>query len=128
MFVVAFAYPHAADRPFDMQHCLDVHLPMGVALCRRHLDIIPEKIVVYGPLAGGDGAPPLLSAASHCYFSTRTDAETFLKLFAVPEAAKKLIADFPKYTCGPPQVLIGTVTELGDMPLLCDQAEHRGLI
>jgi hypothetical protein len=128
MFVVTFAYPHAENRPFDMQHFLDVHLPMGVALCRRHLGIIPEKIVVYGPLAGGDGAVPLLSAASHCYFRTRTDAETFLKLFAVPEAAQKLTADFPKYTSGPPRVLIGPVRELGDMPQLCDLAERRGLI
>ena len=128
MFAVAFAYPHAADRPFDMQHFLDVHLPMGVALCRRHLGIIPEKIIVHGPLADGAGAVPILSAMSQVWFRTRPEAETFLQLFAVPEAAEKLIADFPRYTCGPPQVLIGTVTELGDMPLLCDQAESRGLI
>jgi len=128
MFVVTFAYPHAANRPFDMRHFLDVHLPMGVALCRRHLGLIPEKIVVHGPLAGGDGAAPILGAASHCYFRTRPEAETFLTLFTVPEAAEKLIADFPKYTSGPPSVLIGAVTELGDMPLLCDQAERRGLI
>lgn len=128
MFVVAFAYPASGDQDFNLRHFLDVHLPMGVALCRRHLGLIPEKIVVHGPLEGGGGATPILAAVSQVYFRTRLDAETFLTLFSVPEAAQKLIADFPRYTSGPPQVLIGEVTELPDMPELCRRAKELGLI
>jgi hypothetical protein len=128
MFVVAFAYPHADARPFDLRHFLDVHLPMGVALCQRHLDLTPEKIVVHGPLRAGDGAAPILGAVSHVYFRTLDEAEKFLTLFAYPEAAQKLIADFPNYTAGPPQVLIGEVHGLDDIQGLCDQALTRGLI
>lgn len=128
MYVVAFAYPESAALPFDLKHFLDVHLPMGVGLCRRHLGIIPEKIVVHGPLEGAGGTAPILSCVSQVYFTKRADAETFLTLFSVPEAAEKLIADFPKYTCGQPQVLCGPVTELPDMPGLCDLGEQRGLL
>lgn len=127
MFVVAFAYPHSDSQAFDLRHFLDVHLPMGVGLTRKHLGIIPEKIVVHGPLDGG-GAAPILAAVSHVYFKTRADADTFLTLFTVPEAAEKLIADFPRYTAGAPQVLVGEILELPDMPGLCDLAERRGLI
>lgn len=128
MFVVSFAYPWSASQAFDMRHFLEVHLPMGVGLTRRHLGIIPEKIVVHGPLCGGGGEAPILAAISQVYFRTRADAETFLTLFSVPEAAEKLIADFPKYTSGPPQVLLGEVQELPDMPGLCDLGERRGLL
>lgn len=128
MFVVAFAYPESAGRPFDLRHFLDVHLPMGVALCRRHLQLIPEKIVVYGPLQDGAGGTPILSTVSQVYFRTRAEAEKFLTLFSVPEAAEKLGADFLKYASSPPRVLIGEITEIPDMPGLCDRAEGRGLI
>jgi hypothetical protein len=116
MHVVAFAYPAAGRDSFNLRHFLDVHLPLGVGLCRKHLNLVPVKIVVHGPLADGAGGDPSLGAVSQVYFRTRAEAEKFLTLFSYPEAAQKLIADFPNYTSGPPAVVIGEVTELGDMP------------
>jgi len=116
MYVVAFAYPAAGRDSFKLKHFLEVHLPLGVGLCRKHLNLVPVKIVVHGPLADGAGGDPALGAVSQVYFHTRAEAEKFLTLFSFPEAAQKLIADFPNYTSGAPAVLIGEVSEFGDLP------------
>ena len=123
MYMVAFLYPNADGVEFDLGHFVDVHLPLGVGLTAKHLGLKPEKIVIYAPVAGVDGdrnSSPH-SAISSVFFHSRDEAERFVGLFEIEEAARRLGEDFPNYTPGPPEVIVAQVTELTDMDALIEQ-------
>lgn len=117
MYIVAFMYPSAGEQPFDYDHFVNVHLPMGVGLTEKYLNIKPEKIVVFTPITGGDGelSSSPYCAISSCYFASEEDAKKFATLFTFEEAARRLSADFANYTPGAPEVIISRVHELSDM-------------
>lgn len=117
MYMVAFLYPNAPGRKFDYEHLVNAHLPLGVGLTYKHLKIMPTKIVVYSPVHGADNTieSSPYSAITNVYFETRDEAEIFLGLFDVEEAARRLSEDFPNYTPGPPSVLMACVSEVTDM-------------
>ena len=113
---------------FDYDHLVNVHLPLGVGLTEKHLKIKPKKIVIYSPVHGPDNTPESSphAAITNVYFDTKEEAETFLRLFEVEEAARRLSEDFPNYTAGPPSVLLARVSEVTDMEaLISDFAAHH---
>ena len=117
MYIVAFMYPSADDQPFDYDHFVNVHLPMGVGLTEKYLHIKPKKIVVFTPITGGDGelSSSPYCAISSCYFDEEEDAKTFATLFSYEEPERQLSADFANYTPCAPEVIISRVHELSDM-------------
>lgn len=117
MHIVAFMYPGKAGTKFDVNHFLRVHLPMGLSLTRKHLQLVPKKIVVYTDDTGAGRNAELSPylAISSVFFDEEEDAKTFAGLFSVEEAARLLSADFPNYTPAPPHVLVAKVTELHDL-------------
>lgn len=117
MYMVAFCYPNGEARKFDYEHLVNKHLPLGVGLTHKHLNIKPLKIVAYHPMRGADNTEQSspYSAITSVYFENKEDAEKFLRLFEVEEAARLLSEDFPNYTPGPPSVLFAEVSEITDM-------------
>ena len=116
MHMVAFMYPNRPGETFNYDHFVKVHLPLGVGLTKKHLDLKPKKIVVYAPTRSSDpNAQAPYIAISSVFFETQAEADKFARLFEVEEAARRLSADFPNYTPAPPEVLVAKVSELTDM-------------
>ena len=125
MYMVAFMYPNKPGGTFDYEHFVNVHLPLGLSLTRKHLKLTPKKVVVYSPIwnVGNPAAPLPYITISSVFFETKADAEKFSGLFGVEEAACLLSADFPNYTPGPPDVMMAEVTELTDIDAVI--AHHK---
>ncbi|MBS0419402.1 MAG: hypothetical protein JSR66_16955 [Proteobacteria bacterium] len=120
MYMVAFMYPNKAGGTFNLEHFLEVHLPLGLHQTFKHLALKPVKLVVYSPtwnVGYPQGLLPYI-AISSVFFNTRAEAEKFAGLFGFEEAARLLSADFPNYTPGPPDVMMAEVTELTDIDAL----------
>ena len=121
MYMVAFMYPSDPatkdSSEFDYEHFVNVHLPMGLALTRKYLDIQPEKIVVYDPITDGEGTfnNRPYCAISSVFFNSEADAKTFCTLFSYEEAARRLSEDFANYTPAAPDVIMAQVKELNDI-------------
>ncbi len=126
MYMVAFLYPNAENGNFNYEHFVTVHLPLGLALTKKHMNIKPKKIVVYSPTRGADGTPETAAhiTISCVYFETEEEANIFSGLFSYEEAARLLSEDFPSYTPCPPDVLISKVTELTDMDGFIDTGKR----
>lgn len=120
MYMVAFMYPNKVGGTFNLEHFLEVHLPLGLHQTFKHLALKPVKLVVYSPtwnVGYPQGLLPYI-AISSVFFNTRAEAEKFSGLFGFEEAARLLSADFPNYTPGPPDVMMAEVTELTDIDAL----------
>lgn len=117
MYMVAFLYPNKPGGTFNFEHFVKVHLPLGLSQTLKHLGLKPVKVVVYSPTwnVGNPGALLPYITLSSVFFETRAEAEEFSTLFSYEEAARKLSADFPNYTPGPPDVMMAEVTELTDI-------------
>ncbi|MCR4308086.1 MAG: hypothetical protein NUV80_06015 [Candidatus Berkelbacteria bacterium] len=126
-YMVAFMYPRANGGSFNLDHYINAHLPLGVGLAHKHLDIKPSKIAVYTAIDGKGDNPISKGYAAICniFFDSKNDADKFLTLFNFPEAAARLSADYPNYTTKPPQAIWATVTELQDMNALIDQFQEK---
>jgi hypothetical protein len=126
-YMVAFIYPRVEGERFDVDHYLNVHLALGVGLTHKHLKIKPSKIAVYTAIEGTDDNPVSKGYTTICnlFFDTKEDADKFLGLFDVPEAAERLSADYPNYTAKPPQAIWAKVTELHDMDALIDRFQKE---
>ena len=126
MHMVAFMYPAEPGADFNRDHFIDVHLPMGLYLTRKHLGIQPEKLVVYAPTRAGDDQSPATTfcAISSVFFATEPDARTFCTLFEHEEAARRLSADFANYTPHAPDVIMAEVTELTDVEEMIARGEQ----
>jgi hypothetical protein len=120
MYMVAFMYPNEAGGTFNLEHFLQVHLPLGLHQTFKHLGLKPVKLVVYSPTWNMGHPHRLLPyiAISSVFFNTRAEAEKFSGLFGFEEAARLLSTDFPNYTPGPPDVMMAHVTELSDIDAL----------
>jgi uncharacterized protein (TIGR02118 family) len=117
MHMLAFLYPNAPGQKFDVTHWKNVHLPLGIGLTDKHLGIRPRKIMLFAPGQGGDlhydSAP--FSAIAAVIFDDKDTVERFSTLFECEEAARRLSADFPNYTPGPPAIMVSEITEVTDI-------------
>ena len=114
MYVVNVMYPNEPGSEFNMQHYLDVHMPMGIGLLHKLFGVKPRRVEVQGDTYGPDRTSA--SAKYHCvctlYFDTKEDADQFIGVFENEEAAVMLAADWPKYTVGEPVAFLGRSFEL----------------
>jgi hypothetical protein len=117
VYMVAFMYPNKPGGIFNLEHFLNVHLPLGLSQTLKHLNLRPRKLVVYSPTSNVGNPAALLPyiAISSVFFDTEAEAIRFSGLFGFEEAARLLSADFPNYTPGPPDVMMAEVTELTDV-------------
>ncbi|MHA3794979.1 EthD family reductase [Rhizorhabdus wittichii] len=127
MYMLAFLYPAAPGHSFDAAHWKDVHLPLGLGLTDKHLGIRPRKILLFGPGQGGDLRPDSAphAAIAAVMFDDRESVERFATLFEFEEAARRLSADFPNYTAGPPAILVSEVKEVTDIDAMIERF-HAG--
>ena len=120
MYVVNVMYPNEPGSEFNMQHYLDVHMPMGVGLLHKLFGVKPRRVEIQADTYGADRTSA--TAKYHCvcvlYFDTKEEADQFTGVFENEEAAAMLAADWPNYTVGEPVVLLGRSFDLDPEDLL----------
>lgn len=121
MYCVMIMYPRAEGGQFDLKHYLDVHMPMGVGLLFKHTGVKPVKVVIQTENHGMDGSAGSSAYNTLCsvYFNTEQEANQFITVFNIEEAARLLKADWPKYTNTNPIAEIGRAFELDVDELIC---------
>ncbi len=118
MYRIEVMYPNKPGSTFNLKHWSEVHLPMGLRLLKKHCGVTPVRVEAYP----NPYAPPGMTAPYHLgnslYFNTRDEADAFIRLFGIEEAARELKADWPNYTQSEPEVMISEVVD-------CDPVSGR---
>lgn len=118
MYRVEIMYPNKPGSSFNIKHWFEVHLPMGLRLLKKHCGVSPVRVEAHA----NPYAPPGLTLPYHLtnslYFNTKDDADAFIRLFGIEEAARELKSDWPNYTQFDPEVIISEVVE-------CDASGRR---
>ena len=113
MYVVHVMYPNPADatQNFDMQHYLDVHMPLGIGLLDREFGVRPCRLEVLGNTYGADrtNASSEYNCIGSVYFDTKAEADTFIELFEMERPRGVLAADWLKYTPADPIAVLGEI-------------------
>src|SRR5262249_5499198 len=113
MYCVKILYPNKPGSSFNLKHLLEVHIPLGLGLLRKHCDVTPDRCEIdVNPYGLAPDAQVPYHALCSVYFGKNTDADAFQKLFAIEEAAREVKADWPNYTDADPQIMISEVIEL----------------
>ncbi|HTW89351.1 MAG TPA: EthD family reductase [Candidatus Binataceae bacterium] len=111
MYRIEIMYPNKPGSTFNFKHWNEVHLPMGLRLLKKHCGVSPFKVEA----CRNPYAPPGLTAPYHLinslYFHTRDEADAFIRLFGIEEAARELMEDWRNYTQSDPQVMISELIE-----------------
>jgi hypothetical protein len=123
MFVLSFLYPRPKHRSFDYEYHRQVHLPLGVAITHRTLNIVPQAIHIERVDAANN--EPSLAAIAHVLFSSKHDRDLFATLFGFPDAAKIISADWQNYTEDPPLIRIGEWTTDSDTAAMIENYERH---
>ena len=128
MHVLAFMYPNAPGKVFDIDHWRNVHLPLGLGLTNKYLGIRPKKVVLLSPTAGGDlhGDSAPYGGIAMVMFESREAAEKLATLFEFKEAADRLSADFANYAAGPPSIMVSEVHEVTDIDAVIEAFVRNG--
>jgi hypothetical protein len=113
MYVARIVYPSSETGTFDLEHYRTVHSPLGLGLLRKHVDVEPFRWDLdTNSRSPFPGATPAYQCASSLYFRTEAEADRFIALFGVEEAAGQLMADIPKFTDVEPQITVCEVEEI----------------
>lgn len=113
MHVARIVYPASETGRFDLAHYRAVHGPLGLHLLREHVEVEPFRWDLdTNPRNPFPGGTPAYQCASSLYFRTDQEAERFLALFGIEEAARELMADIPKFTDVQPQITVCEVEEI----------------
>jgi hypothetical protein len=114
MYFVQVMYPRTTGR-FDLQHYLNVHVPMGKGAAFRYEGVKPVQSWLYVDTYGMDRTPG--SAAYHViatqHYETKHEAEAFIRLFENPDVGTMLRADWSNYTDASPVCVLGRVFDPG---------------
>jgi len=113
MFCVKVMYPKkpGSSYKFNLDHYFKTHMTMGLGLFRKHIGHSPLRVECdVNPESMTPGEPRYYLICS-MYFNTRDEAEGFARLFAIPEAAAQLRADWPNYTELDPEAVVSEVVE-----------------
>ena len=120
MICVSTMYPNPPGSVFNLQHYLEVHLPLAINLLHQHFAIAPDRIDVLANGKGFDGTPA--SAPYHCvtnlYFKTSQDVDKLLALLGSEDAERLLVADWPNYTQADPVPQISVCHSLDPAELI----------
>jgi hypothetical protein len=122
MHALTFMYPTAPGETFNFEHYFSTHLPLGVGLARKHLDVHRKKMVIQTvrfPENGGLDTPYYVLC--HVLLETKEEADRLASLFQIDEARQRLSEDWPKYTPIPPVAMLSEWKVLEDMEALNDR-------
>ncbi|MEQ8389326.1 MAG: EthD family reductase [Alphaproteobacteria bacterium] len=113
MYCVHIMYPRKPGSDFDYDHYFRTHLTMGLGLFRKHMGFLPKQVFVQKACYGPDRTEASADYHAICtlMFESKADADKFIELFEIDEAANLLRADWPKYTEMDPRVVVGEVIE-----------------
>ena len=111
MIKVSVMYPNKPGSTFNLKHWSEVHLPMGLRLLKVHCGVSPVRVEACRNPYGPPGLTVPYHLINSLYFNTRDDADGFIRLFGIEEAASELKEDWPKYTQSDPEVMISEMVE-----------------
>ncbi len=111
MYRVDIMYPNKQGSTFNLKHWLEVHLPMGLRLLKQHCGVSPIKVEACQNPHGPPGLALPYHLINSLYFNTRDDADSFIRVFGIEEAARELKADWSNYTQSDPEVMISELVE-----------------
>lgn len=103
MYLYSFLYPRPKSRRFDYDHHLNVHMPLGLFLSKKHLGIEPAYFWIERIDEDNPASQEPYAAVVHLAFESKEDRDRLSDMVNVPEAAE-LSADYANYTDAPPLV------------------------
>jgi hypothetical protein len=112
MYGVNVMYPRTTGR-FDLDHYMNVHVPLGAGSLWRYEGIKPRGAWFYMDPYGMDRRPessPYHLISTH-HYDTKEEADAFIRLFEDPEVSKMLADDWPKYTDAAPICVLARVED-----------------
>lgn len=115
MYLFTFLYPRPRNRAFGYEHHQNVHMPMGLALVKKHLGVQPEFYWIERIGENDPNSKEKYCAIVHLCFAKEEDRNRVLEMHAVSEAAQ-LNADYGNYTDAPPEVRLGRMVQVDDIP------------
>lgn len=125
MFTLSFLYPRPKNRAFDYDYHRNIHLPLGIGLSARDLNLQPKMVWIERIGEDGNAPQEKYAAIAHVLFETREERDTFSTLFEHADAARRLSADWDDYTEAPPEVRLSEWTLDDDMPALVERFERE---
>jgi len=111
MYCVRIMYPNLPGSKFNYDHYFAVHLPLGLGLLKKHTGVTPVRVEADTKPYSAPGEPHPYHMINSLYFKTKDDADAFVRLFGIEEAAQLLREDWPKYTEADPKVQLAEVVE-----------------
>jgi len=112
MYCVRIMYPALPGTTFDYDYYLANHVALGVGLLKKHGGVSPVRVEVdIHPFGLPDGKVPN-HAINSLYFTTREEAEGFIKLFGIEEPVEEMKRDWGRYTSSPPEFMISEVIDM----------------
>ena len=114
MYFVSVMYPRTPSGHFDLDYYLRVHTPLGIGLLWQLYQVKPMSLDIHTDTFGTDRteASAPYAVISTATFATRADAERFIDVFERPQEAAVLSSDWPNFTDGRPEVVLGAVSPL----------------
>ncbi|MGH7908001.1 MAG: EthD family reductase [Candidatus Binataceae bacterium] len=114
MYCVKIMYPRrpGSSFVFNLKHWLDVHMPLGLGLFREQFGFSPLRVDCDVNCTGSGDEQAKYYVVSSLYFNNKNEADCFSKLFAIPEIAAKLKADWPNYTELDPEVVFSEIIDV----------------
>lgn len=83
MYAYTFLYPRPKTRSFDYAYHLDVHMPMGLAVTKRFLDIEPKSFIVERIAEEDPASSEPYAAIVHLLFERKADLAALATLPAI---------------------------------------------
>ena len=125
MFVVSIRYPRKEGEEFNFQHWAEVHMPMGLAIYKRHNDLAPEKVMIQHDTFGMDGQADSTDAYATVWllFKSKAGLDGFIKLHSDAVASAPLAEDFQYYAPEPPHLAFGELTVFDDIDAVLSKGE-----
>lgn len=113
MYGITIIYPRKKGSTFNLDHLLNVHAPMGLALLKQRFEVQPRSALIQKETYGPDGMAESASAHVVCtlVFETQSEADKFLELFQLEEPRRLLSSDWSRYTEESPILVAGELVD-----------------
>jgi hypothetical protein len=113
MYCVKVLYPNSLGSTFNLKHYLQVHVPLGLGLLKKHCNVVPIRIeAAANPYTLIEGTRPPYHMIFSAYFTNKAEADSFKKLFRVEEAVRLQKEDWPNFSQADPEILITEIIEV----------------
>lgn len=113
MYCVKVLYPNTPGSTFNLEHYLQVHVPLGLGLLKKHCNAVPVRIeAAANPYTLVEGTRPPYHVIFSAYFRTKAEADSFKKLFGVEEAVRLQKEDWPNFSQVDPEIVITEIIEV----------------